>query len=123
MGDGMMNALVKKSPDSKMVLTKAVLNAARTMGITQIELGHIIGKDRTSIARGLDPASKSGELALMLVRCYRALSVLVGGDAAELKHWFTTPNSHIGGVPKDVATRVDGLVAVTRYLDAIRGKV
>jgi hypothetical protein len=119
----MMNTLMKEAPEPKMVLTKAVVNAARSMGLTQSELGHIIGKDRTSIARGLDPTSKSGELALMLVRCYRALSVLVGGDPSEIKHWFTTPNSHIGGVPKDVAARVDGLVTVTRYLDAIRGKV
>ncbi len=119
----MMNALVKEAPESKMVLATAVLNAARSMGVTQDELGDIIGKNRTTIARGIDPASKSGELALMLVRCYRALSVLVGGDTTEIKHWFTTPNKHVGGVPKDVAANVAGLVTVMRYLDAIRGKV
>jgi len=118
-----MVAQVQETSNSNAVLAKAVLNAARSMGIKQDELGNIIGKNRTTIARGLDPTSKSGELALMLVRCYRALSVLVGGDALEIKHWFTTPNKHVGGVPKDVAASVAGLVTVTRYLDAIRGKV
>lgn len=119
-----MNVRAQEAPDAKTVLTKAVINAAHGLGIKQTELGHVIGKDRTSIARsGLDPASKSGELALMLVRCYRALSVLVGGDPQNIKHWFTTPNRHVGGVPKDLVMTVDGLVTVTHYLDAIRGKV
>lgn len=118
-----MIAQAQASPDPKTVLSKAVLRAAKTLGVSQAELGKIIGKNRTTIARGIDPHSKTGELAVMLVRCYRALSVLVGGGDADIKHWFTTSNRHIGGVPKEIAKSVQGLVMITQYLDAIRGKI
>ena len=110
-------------PDQALILSKAVTRAAKAFGLTQSELGRILGRDRSSIARGIDPESKPGELALMLVRCYRALSVLVGQDAKSLKHWFTTPNLHTGGVPKEQVLSVQGLVRVTEYLDAMRAKL
>ncbi len=109
--------------DQAAILTKAVSRAAKAIGLTQSELGTILGRDRSSIARGIDPESKPGELALMLVRCYRALVVLVGQDPKSLKHWFSTPNLHTGGVPKEQIQTVQGLVRVTEYLDAMRAKL
>jgi hypothetical protein len=83
----------------------------------------VIGKDRTSISRGLDPASKSGELALLLIRVYRSLFVLVGGGPDDMKHWMHTANHHTGGVPAEQVQSVQGLNRVVEYLDAMRGKV
>ena len=77
-----MNAVVERIPEAKAVLSKALLNAGRLLGLSQADIGAIVGKDRTSIARGLDPQSKAGELALLLIRCYRSLYVLVGGQGA-----------------------------------------
>ena len=79
---------------------------------------------RPAITRGRTaPASKAGELALLVVRCYRALYVLVGGDAAAMRHWMRTENRHTGGVPAEQMKTVAGLVAVLEYLDAMRGKL
>ncbi|MGI9317455.1 MAG: MbcA/ParS/Xre antitoxin family protein [bacterium] len=111
------------NPDQALILSKAVTRAAKAFGLTQSELGTILGRDRSSIARGIDPESKPGELALMLVRCYRALAVLVGQDAKSVKHWFTTSNLHTGGVPREQVQTVQGLVRVTEYLDAMRAKL
>lgn len=105
------------------VLAKAVSNAARALGLTRQELGIALGRDRSSISRGLDPASKPGELALLLVRCYRSLGVLVGQDPKTIKHWFRTYNHHTGGIPRQQVQSVQGLVRVTEYLDAMRGKL
>ena len=55
------------------VLSKALLRAGKALGLTQTEIGRVIGKDRTSIVRGIDPNCKSGEFALLLIRCYRGL--------------------------------------------------
>lgn len=118
-----MSALEQNKPKPQEVLSEAVQNAAKAFGMTKDELGQVIGRDRTSIKRGIDPYSKTGELALMLVRCYRSLSALMGGGEAEITHWFTTPNRHVGGIPKEVAKSVVGLSNITQYLDAIRGKV
>ena len=76
------------------------------------------------MSRGaLEPGTKSGELALLLIRAYRALFVLVGGEPRQMKHWMHTHNHHVGGVPAELVRSVPGLVRVVEYLDAIRGRV
>lgn len=109
--------------DERLVLSKAFLNAGKEMGMTQKELGRVIGKDRTSIARGIDPKTKAGELALLLIRCYRSVYVLVGGKSEDIKHWMHTENRHTGGVPVEQVQSVQGLNYVLAYLDAMRGKI
>ncbi|WP_339864688.1 MbcA/ParS/Xre antitoxin family protein [Paremcibacter congregatus] len=118
-----MTALALKEATDDVVLAKAVLKTAKALGLTQEELGQILGRDRTSIARGLNPSSKAGELALCLIRCYRALFVVAGGEAGAIKHWFSTQNHHTRGVPKEQAKTIQGLVHILEYLDAIRGKI
>jgi hypothetical protein len=106
------------------VLSKALARAGKALGLSQAEVGGVIGRDRTALARNaIDPDTKSGELALLLVRVYRSLHVLVGGDARQLRHWMHTPNLHLGGVPAELVRSVPGLVRVVEYLDALRGRV
>jgi hypothetical protein len=109
--------------DAGAVLAKAARNAAQALGLSQVELGEAIGRARSSLARPLDPASKSGELAALLIRCYRSLFVLTGGEPEAMSHWMTTFNLHTGGVPREQIRQVQGLVTVTEYLDAVRGKL
>jgi hypothetical protein len=114
----------QSAPAPAAVLGKATLRAAARMGLSREELSVIIGRDRSSISRaGIDPDTKSGELALLLLRCYRSLAVLVDDDQAQLRQWLETPNRHTGGTPREQLQAVAGLVAVTGYLDAIRGKL
>lgn len=121
---GEVNTLTAPQPDAGKTLTKALLNAGRALGLTQDDLGAVIGRDRTLFRRGgVDPASKAGELALILIRVYRGLYALVGGQDADLKHWMRTRNRHTGGIPAEQVKSVAGLVHVVEYLDAIRGKV
>jgi len=112
------------SPDPSAVLAKAVLRAAERMGLSRSELSTVLGRDRSSLSRaGVDPDSKAGELALLLVRCFRSLAVMVDDDDAQIRDWLTTPNRHTGGVPAEQLQTVAGLVTVCEYLDAIRAKV
>ena len=60
-------------PAPEVVLAKAVLRAAAQLGLKQAELAAVLGMHRTAISRlkqrpALDPQSKAGELALLLVR-------------------------------------------------------
>ncbi|MCU7843426.1 MAG: MbcA/ParS/Xre antitoxin family protein [Candidatus Thiodiazotropha sp. (ex Monitilora ramsayi)] len=119
-----MHAHSVEKPDESATLTKALLNAGKALGLTQDDLGKVVGRDRTAFHRaGIDPRSKSGELALLLVRLYRSLYVLVGGKAGDLKHWMQTENRHTGGVPADQIKSVPGLIRIVEYLDAMRGKI
>ncbi|WP_058558034.1 MbcA/ParS/Xre antitoxin family protein [Thiohalocapsa sp. ML1] len=108
-------------PDARAVLTKALLNAGKALGLSQQRVAEVIGRERTAFSRGLDAHSKSGELALLLIRCYRSLYALVGGDAVAMQHWMHTQNRDTGGVPAEQVRSVQGLVAVVEYLDAMRG--
>jgi hypothetical protein len=117
---------VAASPES--VLCKALLNTKDELGLTQAELGAVIGLDRTSVSRlkdraALNPLSKEGELAAYLIRIYRSLYALVGGDRNILQHWIRTENKHLQGRPIELMQHIQGLVRVLEYLDAMRGKV
>lgn len=119
-----MNLALAEDTDQASVLAEALTNAGKHLGMSQADLGHIIGKDRSAISRGrLDPHSKAGELALLFLRCYRALYVLVGGDHRQMQHWMKTENLHTGGVPMEQAKTVQGLITILEYLDAMRGKL
>jgi hypothetical protein len=118
------SAVADSTPDPTAVLTQALVTAGKELGLTQAELGAVVGRDRTALnRRAIEPGSKSGELALLLLRAYRALYVLVGGDPSQMKHWMHTHNLHVGGVPAELIRTVPGLVRVVEYLDAIRGRV
>ncbi len=109
-------------PEKARVLAEATLNAARALGITQSELQKIIGKHPSNIRRhGIDPESKSGELALLLVRLYRSLFALLGGDDGAMRHWMHTANRDTGGIPTEQIRTVQGLAEAAAYLDALRG--
>ena len=116
----------KPVPAPDQVLSKAVLRAAELLGLSSAVLARVLGVSEASIsrlsagARTIDPQSKEGELALLLVRVYRSLDALVGTDAAQRKSWLHGHNRALNGRPVDLIQRADGLVTVVAYLDAMR---
>lgn len=119
-----MNLALADDADPSSVLAEALANAGKYLGLSQSDLGAIIGKDRTVISRGRIAAdSKAGELALLFIRCYRSLYVLVGGNPQQMQHWMQTENLHTGGIPAEQVKTVQGLTTVLEYLDALRGKL
>lgn len=123
-----MRAQAQRLPSESEVLGKALLNSKEYLGLTNTDLGEIIGKDRTYFTRlrnhnVLEPDSKEGELALHVIRIYRSLYALEGGDIEAMEEWLNTPNKHLDAIPKDLLKSIQGLVQVVEYLDAMRGKV
>ncbi len=123
-----MSALAQQTPEPAAVLAKALLNAAEQLGLKQADLGAILGLDRTAISRlkqnpSLDPNSKKGELALLVIRIARALFALTGGDKDWIKHFMHNPNKVTGGIPAKQMETIQGLIQVVQFVDAIRGKV
>ncbi len=116
------------APEPGTVLAKAVLQAGARLGLRQRHLAAVLGTSEASVSRlqhgrGIDPASKAGELALLLVRLYRGLDALVGGDDAKAREWLHSENDHLGGIPVERIRGVEGLVDVVQYLDAMRGRL
>ncbi len=117
------------APHGAAVLTKAMGRAAAALGLHQRSTAKIIGVSEATMSRiftgkaTLDPDAKEGELALLLVRMFRSLDALMGGSEAKVRAWLLATNAHLGGVPAERIQTVEGLVHVTQYLDAMRGKL
>lgn len=123
-----MSALKHVKPAPETVLAKAVLNASGQLGLKQADLAAVLGVHRTAISRlkqnpSLDPGSKQGELALLLIRLARALFALTGGDKDWIHHFMHTHNKITHGVPAQQIKNIQGLMTVLQFVDAIRGKV
>jgi transcriptional regulator with XRE-family HTH domain len=115
------------SDRSPRVLTDAVVRASRILGLAQRDVAQVLGTSEASVSRlsrgrRIDPATKEGELAVLLVRVFRSLDALVGGDEARARAWLHADNAHLGGIPADRIRSITGLVDVAGYLDALRGK-
>ncbi|MDF1642450.1 MbcA/ParS/Xre antitoxin family protein [Thalassolituus oleivorans] len=122
-----MSALEQLQPTPDAVLAKALFRASEQLGLKQGDIAVVLGMDRTAVSRlkqslSLDPASKRGELALLLIRLARALYALTGGDEEWIRHFMSSPNKVTGGVPVQQITSIQGLITVLQFVDAIRGK-
>ena len=112
--------------DPARVLAKAAGRATGLLGLSGAALARVIGMSEPTISRvlrgerAIDPKSKEGELAALLVRVYRSLDALVGNDAAQRIAWMTSFNRDLGGVPRELIQTAQGLVATLSYLDGMR---
>jgi len=108
------------------VVAKAVVRAAERLGLKNRELARILGLSEASISRlrrgrhHLHRHEKSFELAVLLIRLYRSLDAVAGGDLAVMRHWLRAPNTALGGIPLERLFTVTGLVDVIAYLDSRR---
>jgi predicted XRE-type DNA-binding protein len=112
------------------VLTEAVAQTARRLKLKTTELTAIIGVSQPTASRLLNgkfqlaEGGKSWELGAHLVRLYRSLSAMVGGDDELARAWLRSPNQSFGGrVPVDQIRSVEGLVHACDYVDAHRARV
>jgi hypothetical protein len=116
-------------PDAAFVLSKAVARASGLLGLRNSELARVLGVSAASATRlragayVLKVSTKEFELAALLVRLFRSLDSITGGDDAALKSWLRAENRALDGRPIDKIVSVEGLVDVVAYLDAARAPV
>jgi hypothetical protein len=114
--------------DSALV-TKAVIRAADRLGINNKTLASVIGVSEATVSRmksgkhALEANGKPFELAVLLVRLYRSLDSLIGGDDIAARAWLSNTNTVLGAAPLGLIQSVSGLMNVIQYLDARRAVV
>ena len=117
------------SAERSAVVGKAVSRAADLLGLSNAALARTIGVSEATASRlragayAIEPGTKPYELALLLVRLFRGLDAVVGGDEASLRSWMVAANRALGGVPRDLVQTVTGLVAAVDYVDVARARV
>lgn len=115
--------------DDNQLVTEALLRAREALGLTLADLARVIGVSEPtmkSYSRGASTirSPKTQELALGLIRVYRALYAILDGDSAQLRHWMVTPNRHFRGqAPRELARSFAGLAELINYLDVMRGRL
>lgn len=112
--------------DRAKVLSKALVRSAALMGLNGSRLAVAIGVSESSVsrlstgARTIELGTKEAELAALLIRCFRSLDALVGGDDTQRRAWMAAHNRALNGVPRDLVASAQGLVTTLAYLDRMR---
>lgn len=112
--------------EKKLVLTKALIRMVERFNLTRQELSSILGISESSLSRlfskrlFIDPSSKEGQLTLLLLRLYRNLDLLFGGNSEQCCLWLRNENKHLNGIPIQLAQSIEGLVLIVQYLEAIQ---
>lgn len=123
----MMSRYSEQIIDKKTVLAKAFFNVAKKIDLSQAQLAAILGVSLPTISRlktklKLDPNSKQGELALLLIKLYIVLYDLNGGDLDWIHHFLNSKNQVTGGIPIKQIETAYGLVRVLQVVKAIQNK-
>lgn len=111
------------------VVSKAVVRAAAHLGLTNAGLAKVLGISAATASRLRDGSytlpldSKPYEFALLLIRLFRGLDAMTGGEERASQSWMQTPNRALAGAPIDRITSVTGLVEAVAYVDAARARV
>lgn len=112
---------------AEQVVMKAYINACKALDIKSDLRAEIIGVNASTFSRnlqrGFDAQSKTHELQLHMIRLYRSLFAIAGGDENFMRHWFNTDNVALNGTPAQLCLSILGICNVNQYLDAMRGKI
>ena len=109
--------------NSERVLAKAVLAAAKKMGLTYDQLAMVLGIDLSRI--NIDYCKLSSlqkEIALKLIRITVALDSLIGGDISMMQHFMKSPNKITKGIPLDQIQNISELETVLQFVEGLKAK-
>jgi hypothetical protein len=108
------------------IVSKALLNAARRLEMTNIELAQVVGISESKLSRMdrqgacVSRSGKEFDLALLFIRLYRSLDAMTGGDSVTSAAWIRNRNKALNNVPVERMKSLEGLVDVVHYLDSRR---
>lgn len=111
------------------VVTKATVAAADRLGLSARTLAGVVGVSEASVSRMkrldhlLEKGTKPFELALLLIRLFRSLDAITGGDEQVARAWLKNHNTALSGIPVEKILSISGLTDVLAYLDARRALV
>lgn len=123
------NAKGTSSADKERVLTHAVLKAAAGLGIKAADLVEVLGLSSATVSRMMNNTyllkehKKEFEIGLEIVRLFRGIDAISGGDDGTNKSWMRAKNTVLGDKPIVLIKKLGGLFRTVSYVDTFRAKV
>jgi len=114
---------ISDNENKKRILTKAFIRMAEQLHLSRQELSMIMGASESTLSRYfntvsfLDPESKEGQLVILLLRAYRGLEILFGGNMQQSQLWLRSNNKHLHEKPIQLIQSIEGLIGVVQYLE------
>jgi hypothetical protein len=118
-----------RSLAAQKTLTRAVLDSAKLLDVSQIELADLLGVSPATVSRMnsgrylLQPDRKEWQLAALFIRLFRSLDSITGGRDDLSRAWLRSHNRALMAVPATLLGEIESLVRVVQYLDASRATV
>lgn len=107
-------------------LSRATIRAGKSLGMSDASVARAIGLSEPAFEQmvqgkyRLSPATKPGEIALLLITLSQSIDRLSGQEDETRLAWMQKHNAALGGAPAQLVERVEGLVATLHYLDGVR---
>ena len=110
-----------ENTETKHLLLNALEVAIQTSGLSFVVASKVIGladrKDFSFIEQGLEPNTRTGQLAVYFILIVTALLGKLGSDD-KVHHWLTTNNKAFENqTPLELMSSHDGLLQVMSYLN------
>lgn len=108
------------------ILTQAVLNAAKYLGLNDRQLSSALEISTDELcdfrlgSNQLVENTKSFIRAVYLIRVYRSIFAIMGGDELVMHQWMKSPDTALDAIPIEIISTWEGLESVINYLDARR---
>lgn len=111
----------------KAILAEAFFKVSKILDIEQSYLEGILGLSHSAITNlkvsgELDPYSKSGQKALLLIHIFKLLHVLSGGDEELMKSFMYTYNFETNDIPIRQVQSEEGMIKVRNFLEFLISK-
>lgn len=101
------------------VLAKAVLRAAKRLGLNKETLRNTIKINKASNIVELDPTSESGQRGLLLIQLFQSLDSLTNGEEAAIKIFMNNKNHLTKGIPIEQIEEGAGLINVVECVESL----
>jgi DNA-binding XRE family transcriptional regulator len=118
-----------RSLAAQQTLTRAVLDSAELLDVSQVELAGLLGVSPATVSRMtagrylLQPDRKEWQLAALFIRLFRSLDSITGGRDDLSRAWLRSHNRALMAVPANLLGEIESFVRVVQYLDASRATV
>lgn len=116
--DSMPQTLAVDGQERTRVMTLAVVRAAEKLGLSERDLATILGISELDVSRmrkdefRLKEGSKAFEMGALLVRLFRSLYAITGGDELVAHAWLRNNNRALVGCPLDEIKTITGMTHV-----------